>query len=408
MPTSFKKLLRETKKISFTTNEKTSIRNTLSLFIQKNPVRNGLENRHRFQIHQRSFLTLLNWFEPKTAMPIILVITLLVGATTSYAADESLPGDLLYPLKLHVNEGVRGALTLSAEGRAEWEARILERRLEEAEKLALKGEFNTETRENLESRLEDRVTKIQVRIEALEEDEDFESAADISSRFETSLRAHIRILEKLSSNNPDSKTEVDLLLAKLKIKEELAATARKEKESKISSGRVLGVRAAAEGKLKASENKIAEVRKFLERTKESLGAEATAEAEARLKLAEDTITQGRVKLDAELYGDAFVLFQKAHRIAQEAKLLIKARRELEIDLRLNGKFETEEDDGELEVENDDEDEDEDIEEDDENTPEEGDEHPNTIDGNEKTREETNNGTKNRGAIEGGIRIDLGL
>lgn len=412
MSISFKKLLRETEKISLTRSEKTSIRKTLSLFIQKNHVRNEAPNRHGFEIHQRSFLTPFNWLMPKTAMPIILVITLFVGATASYAADESLPGELLYPMKLNVNETVRGAFSFSTENKADWEVRILERRLEELEKLAAKGRLNSKTRTEIDSRFGMSTLQLDRHIKTLERDADFEGAADIRSRSEASLRAHIKILEKLASQNPDIADDVLPLLNTIKDKTAKAVEEREKTETKVSAGANTDVKAAAEGKLKASEHKISEVRRFLERVKETLGTQATGEAEARLKLAENIVAEGKTKLDRELYGDAFVLFQKAHRIAQEAKLLIEARRELEIDLRLNGILKIEDEDGEFEVEDGDEEEgenrDEDLEEDDENIPDEGDENRSTIDGDEKNHQETNNGTKNRGAIEGSIQIDLGL
>lgn len=84
------------------------------------------------------------------------------------------------------------------------------------------------------------------------------------------------------------------------------------------------------------------MRKFIERinseTATSTNATTTSsiEAEARLKVAEETIAEGKVKLEAKAYGEALALSQKAHRIAQEAKLLLQANKELKVEVKFNG------------------------------------------------------------------------
>src|SRR6185436_14919248 len=55
---------------------------------------------------------------PALGMAGLLIVA---GAGTSFGAEGALPGDLLYPVKVKVNEEVRGALTLSSESKAEWQ-----------------------------------------------------------------------------------------------------------------------------------------------------------------------------------------------------------------------------------------------------------------------------------------------
>ena len=67
-------------------------------------------------------------------MPIFLIVTLLVsaGGGVSIAAEGALPGDGLYPVKISINEKVVAAFSVSVDAAANWEARLAERRLEEA------------------------------------------------------------------------------------------------------------------------------------------------------------------------------------------------------------------------------------------------------------------------------------
>ena len=60
-----------------------------------------------------------------------------------------------------------------------------------------------------------------------------------------------------------------------------------------------------------------------------------AKAEAQLAVAATTIAEGKAKMELKLYNEAFILFQKAHRLAQEAKLLLEAQIRLPIDLKVD-------------------------------------------------------------------------
>ena len=64
-----------------------------------------------------------------------LVLVLMLGSGTSYAAEGALPGDILYPVKKVVNEGVRGALAVSPQAQVAWQTERASRRLAEAETL---------------------------------------------------------------------------------------------------------------------------------------------------------------------------------------------------------------------------------------------------------------------------------
>ena len=58
-----------------------------------------------------------------------LFILIFVGASTSYAAEMALPGDILYPVKAVVNENVVSALAFSEEAKANRSATLALRRL---------------------------------------------------------------------------------------------------------------------------------------------------------------------------------------------------------------------------------------------------------------------------------------
>lgn len=340
--------LQALKNIKLKGEEKFRVRGELLSFIKSHPVREKASLRYQ-SYTQRPFWSLIIKNPYLKTMPIAILIALILGGSFSYAAEGSLPGSPLYPIKVGINEEVRGWFTVSEEAKARWESRRLERRLEEAEELALNGEISAEVKAKIEENFERHAEKVKSRIEEFESRNDFEAAADVSSNFETSLSAHEKILSGLLEDRKEASTSVRSLLEKVREQGKDAERKREKNEAEVSGESSVEVSAAAEGRMEAAENKIIEVRKFIERLREILGAEATLKAEARLKIAEGLVAEGKTKLEAGAFGEAFVFFQKAHRVAQEAKLLIEARKDLEINVRINGgvdvKSETEKQEG---------------------------------------------------------------
>jgi hypothetical protein len=81
-------------------------------------------------------------FIPQTnAMPIFIALLLLsLGAGgTSMAAQNALPGDALYGVKIHVNDEVRSMFAISPEAKAKIQTILADERLKEAEALAAKS-----------------------------------------------------------------------------------------------------------------------------------------------------------------------------------------------------------------------------------------------------------------------------
>lgn len=74
-----------------------------------------------------------------TTMPIAILIAIFISAGTSFAAQGSTPGDMLYPIKTNINENIASSLVIGADAQARFEAKVLEERLEEAEELNAEG-----------------------------------------------------------------------------------------------------------------------------------------------------------------------------------------------------------------------------------------------------------------------------
>lgn len=338
---NLEKLIKRARNIHLNKDEKAVIRQSLLNFISSNPVRVKAEPRlgnwpfNFIQGESNIFKYKLNYV---SVMTILLIITLMFGGGMGLAAEKALPGDSLYPIKSGLSEEARGWLSISEEARANWEVERVQRRLEEAEQLASRGSLNAENRAVIEANFQAQSERVRDRIAKFEGKENFNAAVGVSSNFEVALKAHERILARLFDEETDADLKVEIKPIEIKVNTEAskAKNSREKNEGKISVSVKADTQSAAEGKLKAVENKIEEVEKFIENMESKLGAEATVQAKARLTLANQTVVEGRAKLKSKIYGDAFVLFQKAMRIAQEAKLLVQARDELKINIQING------------------------------------------------------------------------
>ena len=347
-----KQFIKSAKDIKLEKEEKSRMRSILESYIFNNPVRDEVvlrHNRHDWSKKSLNNLAFLNVFHlkmPAKPMPILLILTLMIGGGFSAAAENSLPKDVLYPVKIEVNEKVRGWFATSPEAEAQWQTTLIERRLQESEKLAAEGQLDADTQADLESDFEVHAQKAREGIDQIDNDNEVGTGADISSRLESSLKAHEQILLRLSDQNEDNNSiKIHPLLLKVRLNADKASKDRGDLENKliiktenqtnlkseIDAKIQADIESAADNKLNAAQNKIDEVRRFIEQVKDSVKVEAIAEAQAELRLADKAIFDGKMKMETKAYGESFALFQKAQRIAQEAKLILKARNDLKID-----------------------------------------------------------------------------
>jgi len=314
---SLKQLFQEAKSFNLSGDEKSLIWRELQMH-----VRNDLMARQHIY---RSKLKIIKLTLIKP-MPIFIVILLALGGT-SFAAEKALPGDVFYPVKLNVNEHVQGWLSLSDEAKANWETVLANRRLSEAEELAAHSKLDAKTEAQIESNFEQHANKAQEHIAKLA-NKDAKAAADIAADLQTSLEVHNRILTDINtSKDGNNKSQLEVLILKVGAETKDISDDRVKNEDEIKTG--TDIQAAAEGRLNAVENKLAEVQKFVENKKADIGTDAMVQIQAQLKVVADLIAQGKVQLNVKAYGQAFTLFGQAKAKAQAVKLFIEAKTHFE-------------------------------------------------------------------------------
>ncbi|MBU6323530.1 MAG: hypothetical protein KGI41_00675 [Patescibacteria group bacterium] len=121
----------------------------------------------------------------------LLLIVVLSGGTLSYAAEGTLPGDTLYPLKVDVTEPVRTYLAATPFAKASWEMTLAARRIDEAATLAVDGRFASSTALTLTAAFESHARSA---LADAADERDPAARAALSATFATRLSAYDAVL----------------------------------------------------------------------------------------------------------------------------------------------------------------------------------------------------------------------
>lgn len=200
-----------TKDVHLSSADKTELRERLLNYVEHRPIRTApraLASVSTFNIFHVSVT--------RFAMPAVFVAVLVLSGGVSYAAEGTVPGDALYPVKVRVNEEVRAALLVSPEDEVSWNIRRAERRLEEAAALASRGELDAENQEALTVQFEEHSNEVAEQVSELEVSNPA-LALEANSEFEASLTAHEEVLEQVAQIHESGRELAQELVARVAV-----------------------------------------------------------------------------------------------------------------------------------------------------------------------------------------------
>jgi hypothetical protein len=173
--------------------EKAAIKSQLLHYVKAHPV-----NTDEFPTHLSSSLFSINNFRNKKTLSAFVIGGLLLGSSVSFASERAVPGDILYSVKIHINEQVLDAIAVTPQAKADWGVRKVERRLEEVEKLAVTPSVSREIKIATEENFNASVNKVEERIAIFEKEDDSEEAIRTAEKLAEMLRKHERVSDKKS------------------------------------------------------------------------------------------------------------------------------------------------------------------------------------------------------------------
>lgn len=140
-----------------------------------------------------------------TAATAAVAILVSVGSGAAYAAEDTVPGDLLYPMKIHVTEPLRERMYFDPQARAKWNEHRIDRRLNEAEILMRKHDAPEDALEVIRARVESQSARLEQDLASLSEGAPEELRLRMQERFDR----HEEFLEALENGEVDSEAIVE-------------------------------------------------------------------------------------------------------------------------------------------------------------------------------------------------------
>ncbi len=147
----------------------------------------------------------------------VMFLFVIMSGGTSYAAESSLPGETLYPIKVNVNEGIDSLVALTPDAKVKVEVGHAKRRLEEAENLSKKGQLNAETQTIIETNLKKHTDSIKENLTVLASENATATVKEAISDLTVSIEAHEVTLSgiSLSTTSTSTSEHIDALLSKV-------------------------------------------------------------------------------------------------------------------------------------------------------------------------------------------------
>jgi len=194
MKDNLENLIQKAKGAGLTDGEKSSVRFALLQKINSTPVPTPFWS--------FTFIRSYNY------IPATLVILFVLGVGPSLLAQKALPGDVLYPMKIAVNENLESVLTFNAEQSAEVEAVQATRRLDEAETLASKGLLTVQQNDELKTSFSKKVNSLNTKLVKLSDSGEGSKAEQVLNNFDTNVKTKVNKLRAVSGKSTTSPANV--------------------------------------------------------------------------------------------------------------------------------------------------------------------------------------------------------
>lgn len=144
------------------------------------------------------------------------------------AAQSAIPGDVLYNVKIRVNERIRNVIAVSPQAQADVAAQQLQQRLVEAEHLADQRRLGESNRQALEQSVAKSTSVIQTQISALKESAGQSAALKVTEDVSATITEHETSLKRVAEQHPDQRESVERFVEQIQREREQLLTDRED------------------------------------------------------------------------------------------------------------------------------------------------------------------------------------
>jgi hypothetical protein len=180
------------KRVTMTKAESRDVRERLVAYMEYHPLPEGKRATAATQAESSFWVIHFNTARNRVFVGMTALVALII---VPFAAEQSVPGDVLYPVKVQFNEEIRSSLALTPYQKVEWETARVERRLAEARLLATEGKLTEAVEASVVAAVKQHSEAAQAGLAALRETNQEEAAiAELS--FASSLEVESEVLEQ--------------------------------------------------------------------------------------------------------------------------------------------------------------------------------------------------------------------
>lgn len=194
-------LKKQSENIRMSRDEKTQLRERVLSFMEYHPMPGSqvVDLRSLVKEPQKPVLALNAWLMGRVVGGFAVMVMVVVPTL----AENSLPGETLYPVKVRFNEEVRGAMNSSPYAKIEWETERMERRLAEAQVLSEAGRLTPEAEAEVADAILEHSAAAKSNIETIRiSDNDEAVMAEIA--LSSALEVSAEVLTNRSEGQPTS------------------------------------------------------------------------------------------------------------------------------------------------------------------------------------------------------------
>jgi hypothetical protein len=268
--------------------------------------------------------TINSLFHKRVLTPLFLMVAMIAGsAGTTYAAQSSLPGETLYPIKI-ASEKTRIAIATNNAGKARLHGKFAERRLAEIDSLANNPKVDSElvkiAVENYKAELAENRTLI--------ENSSTGQTPEITKIVAENIHNDREILHRLSTKITEKRSKDYLLTAweratahedfvTLSLLNSSAATSTLPVQTTGDSNFSYDTQMRVINKIAEAAHKITETERYM--TASAINGGDIAQAKAQIILAKDALVTAQSLAEAGNFQRSFIKASEAAAIAQLAK-----------------------------------------------------------------------------------------
>lgn len=248
---------------------------------------------------------------------LVTCLILVLVAAPAFASQSSLPGDILYPLKIGVVEKVEDIFTFRSEEKARIAVKHAIARAAEAERLIAQGKIDAARVAALNTQIAYNAKIAQEKIDQLKIQGKIDAAIKISSDYESKLAEHNRNIKNMEQNAADdAKEKLAVIRQNIRSHVVVASKQRNSFEEALStSSPIVLAKKSALNEFITSEVKIKRAEQFVSTSTvpTSTRIQGIEDVRNKVKLAKKTFEEAQEKLETGSYDNALQLFKTAQK-----------------------------------------------------------------------------------------------